>query len=92
MNTNYHLIDWNHNTTAGNCTYKCNTNYTYDVETKTCKADSRMESCSSIPSNASYNSVDTISQTWSGSVWLPSNTSIHEPTASTSECRFTCNA
>ena len=90
--TQSHLTSWTYNEPNNLCSFECDLNYTYDVGTKTCKADSRTESCSSIPNNASYNSVDTISQTWSESVWLPSNTSIHEPSTSTSECRFTCNA
>jgi len=48
--------------------------------------------CSSLPANATENSVTNIIQTWNGSDWAPSNVYTHNTTASITECRFRCNA
>lgn len=87
-----HQISWSYQETPWECSFKCNLNYTYNSWNNTCDPNTKVETCSSIPSNSSYNSVNTISQTWNGIEWMPSNISTHDVNASMSECRFTCNS
>ena len=47
-------------------------------------------SCSSKTLNTQWNTVSSIEQTWSGSYWYPSNTSIYSTTPSTTSCRYQC--
>ncbi|MBO4698843.1 DUF1566 domain-containing protein [bacterium] len=70
------------------CVFKCKENYTW--KNSQCTADQRTVNCTEIPENAEWNSVSTITQTWSGSAWLPSNTSSYNESPSTDECRFKC--
>ena len=79
-----------YNTTASSaeCRFKCKTNYTWDGSK--CAANTRTENCTTIPANASWNSVSAIIQTWNGEDWTPSNSSTYNTTASTSECRYKC--
>ena len=49
--------------------------------------------CTGLPENAEWNTVSSITQTWNGSDWIPTNlegTYSEEP--STTECRFKCNS
>ena len=50
----------------------------------------RTAACSGLPENAEWNSVSKITQTWSGSAWLPSATAVYSEEASTENCRFKC--
>ena len=75
---------------ATECKFKCKTNYTWDQETSTCKADSKVSNCTGLPTNAEWNTVSTISQTWNGSSWQPSTTGVFSATASTMNCYFKC--
>jgi len=70
------------------CIFKCKENYSW--KNSQCKADTRTVNCTEIPENAEWNSVSTITQTWNGSTWIPSNTSIYNENPSTNECRFKC--
>ena len=72
------------------CVFKCKENYTW--KNSQCTADQRTVNCTEIPENAEWNTVSTITQTWSGSAWLPSNTSSYNENPSTNECRFKCKA
>ena len=79
---------YNTNPSSTECRFKCNTNYSW--KNSRCAADKRTVNCTEIPENAEWNTVSTITQTWSGSAWLPSNTSIYNESPSTNECRFKC--
>ncbi|TNF24881.1 MAG: hypothetical protein EP329_24140 [Deltaproteobacteria bacterium] len=50
----------------------------------------RQASCVGLPTNATWNTVDTITQTWSGAAWEPTATAVFDATPSTTECRFRC--
>ena len=54
----------------------------------------RDAACTDIPAHALYNTVSTITQTQvsSGAAWLPSNVSVYNTTASSTECRFVCES
>lgn len=55
-----------------------------------CVPDSRKKDCTGLPANAEWNSVSSITQTWNGTEWQPSNSGTFNETPSTSECRFKC--
>ena len=72
------------------CVFKCNTNYSWNEETSTCDAATHAANCTGLPENAVWNTVSEITQTWSGSAWLPSTTGVYDESASEEECRFKC--
>ena len=52
------------------CHFKCNINYTWNGSE--CLADQLEDvECTGLPENAEWNTATTITQTWSGSAWLP---------------------
>ena len=53
-------------------------------------AMTRDAECKGLPENAQWNTVSTITQTWSGSAWEPSTNGEYNEAASTEECRFKC--
>ena len=80
-----------HNLTGSTteCRYKCDTNYSWNGSV--CVADTRTnQACTGLPSNASWNTVSVISQTWNGSAWMPATTGTYNETSSTTECRYKC--
>lgn len=83
---------WVHNTASSNieCRFRCESNYTYESVSNTCVADTRWNSCNNTVLN-SYLHNNTITQTWSGSEWLPSLDATHSLTDVPWECRFRCN-
>lgn len=71
------------------CRFKCKENYT--LEGSQCVADTQTAACTGLPSsNAQWNTVSSITQTWSGTAWLPSATAVYSEESSTEECRFKC--
>ena len=50
----------------------------------------RISECTDLPENAEWNTVSKISQTWSGSEWLPAATGTYSEEASETECRYKC--
>lgn len=81
---------YNETASSTECRFKCNTNYNWNSTNKTCDAAKQTVNCSSRPANTVWNTVSTVTQTWTGSVWSPSNTSTYNETASTNECRYKC--
>ena len=80
-----------YSTDAGDCAYKCSSDYHWDGSS--CIWNTKVDqSCTGLPSNASWNTVSSITQTWNGSTWLPTLTGTYNETASTTECRYKCNA
>jgi hypothetical protein len=80
---------YNETSSTTECRYKCGTNYTWNGII--CAADIRYDqNCTGLPSNAVWNTVSSINQTWNGSTWLPTLTGTYNETGSTSECRYKC--
>ena len=52
--------------------------------------NSRIINCTNLPSGAKWNTTSKITQTWSGSEWIPSNKGSHNSEPSDSECHFIC--
>lgn len=70
------------------CRYKCKLNYNWsDGE---CVAATRTVNCTTLPFGAQWNAVSSITQTWNGETWIPSNTTTYNTTQSSSECRYKC--
>ena len=54
------------------------------------EVETRTANCQGLPANAEWNTVSTITQTWSGSSWLPFAQGIYDENPSTKECHFKC--
>lgn len=79
---------YNESSSTTNCYYKCSTGY--HREGSACVSNTRVESCTGLPSNASWNTVSSIDQNWSGSAWSPTTAGTYNTTGSTTECRYQC--
>ena len=73
---------------SNECRFKCKVNYNWSDGT--CVAKTRTASCTDLPFGAQWNAVSSITQTWNGSDWVPSNESTFNLTQSSKECRFKC--
>lgn len=80
---------YNETPSTSECRFVCNSGYVWNGSA--C-INERQQSCSGLPSNASWNTASSIQQTWNGSVWSPSDEGVYNTTPSTSECRFVCNS
>ena len=85
---------YNETESTDECRFKCNENYTWQESSQICEANSRVVNCDGLPENAEWNKVATISQTWNGSEWVPSEIGNYNetpiPIYSSTECRFKC--
>jgi hypothetical protein len=82
-----------YNITGSNseCRFKCKENYTYNGGNNTCVVNTKSnQSCTGLVANAEWNTVSSITQTWSGNTWTPTTTGSYNTEISTSECRFKC--
>jgi prepilin-type N-terminal cleavage/methylation domain-containing protein len=72
------------------CRYKCATSYTWDGNY--CSGDNRTYTCSAKPTTGTdWNTVSSYTQTWSGSAWLPTDsTTSYNTTPDTTSCRYKC--
>ena len=82
---------YNEESSTKECRFKCDTNYNWSASASKCVAATKESSCTGLPQNATWNTVSSITQTWSGSEWLPGTTGTWNTAASTKECRFKCN-
>ena len=85
---------YNETESTNECRFKCNENYTWQESSQICEANSRVVNCDRLPENAEWNKATTISQTWNGSEWIPSEIGNYNetpmPIYSSTECRFKC--
>ena len=58
-------------------------NLNYGISQKTAN-------CTGLPANAQWNIVDTVTQTWDGSTWIPSNVGSYNTNSSDYECHYKC--
>lgn len=82
---------------TGECTkidnftqYSCGCNLNYSWNGSLCDADTRNADCIGLPNNAEWNTVSSITQTWSGSEWLPTTSGVFSKIPSETECRYKC--
>ena len=73
------------------CCFKCREHYTWHGET--CDADTQEDViCDKLPANASWwNEPHSITQTWNGNSWAPSNIGSYSSSALENECVFRCD-
>nr|MDD3719920.1 BspA family leucine-rich repeat surface protein [Candidatus Gracilibacteria bacterium] len=57
-----------------------------------CTQNTQVANCTGLPLNASWNTVNSITQTWNGSVWTPTSVGVYDTTSSTTLCHFICNS
>ena len=81
---------YNETASTEECRFKCNTNYNWNNSSKTCVAATQTVNCTGLPENAEWNTASTITQTWNGNSWIPSNTGSYNASANIAECRFKC--
>ena len=70
------------------CRFKCKLNYNWSYGE--CVAATRTVNCTTLPFGAQWNAVSSITQTWNGETWIPSNTTTYNTTQSSTECRYKC--
>ena len=73
------------------CFFKCKENYSWDEENEVCVSDTRIADCTDLPNGAVWNYAPYITQTWSGSEWLPSTKAKYSVSASEDECLYICD-
>ena len=71
------------------CRFKCTENHEWDGAA--CANAKRRAECTGLPENAEWNTVSSITQSWTGTDWIPSTTGIYDANPSSTECRFKCN-
>lgn len=79
---------YNTNSSLSECRFKCVENYNWNGSQ--CVAATIQSDCTNLPENAVWNVASSITQTWSGSEWLPVLTAVYNETPSNSECFFKC--
>ncbi|MBQ3367479.1 DUF1566 domain-containing protein [bacterium] len=77
--------------TAGICKFVCTAGYIWQ-DGSCISAPTQTASCTGLPSNAQWNTVSSITQTYDGSEWYPSTTGVYNTVESTTECHFKCNS
>jgi len=97
----------NHNATAGECIYKCNTNYTWNnsQSSSACNAKTQTHTCSGKPTGTVWTQTNsdthTYMQTWDEdhagcdgtNCWYPVATSAtYNETANANECHYKCDS
>lgn len=70
--------------------YACVCNSGYEWNGTSCFVRTRETNCTAKPENTVWNTVSSITQTYNGSEWTPSNESEYNTSASTQHCRYTC--
>ncbi|MBR4531272.1 DUF1566 domain-containing protein [bacterium] len=70
--------------------YVCGCNPGYEWNGTSCVVMTREINCTEKPENAVWNTVSSITQTYNGSEWTPSNESEYNTSGSTQYCRFKC--
>ena len=82
---------FNASASVAECRFKCKDHYSWNSSTSKCVADTQPASCIGLPTNASWNTVSSITQTWDGNAWIPSNAGTYDETPTSNECHFKCN-
>ena len=75
--------------TDGN--YVCGCIEHYSWTGSLCEAEQQVKPCTGNPENSSWNTAESITQTWNGTDWDPSLEGVYNTESSTSECRYKCN-
>ncbi len=70
------------------CKYTCDTNYSWVWSS--CVADTRTESCWTLPTWSTWWDWSTITQTWDWSSWTPSFTTWYSSVNQSNSCKYTC--
>ncbi len=79
------------NKIPGECTFQCSTGF-YWNEGKCETAPTQTVECTGLPENAHWHSPSSITQTWNGDEWLPSNLGVYSENGGSNECNFECDS
>jgi len=86
------ITEYNITPSSEHCRFKCDNNYSWNGSI--CAANTKLFTCDpKPPAGTIWNTVDSYTQTWDGSKWMPvdSDTAYNE-TASDTACRFKCDS
>ena len=75
------------------CRYKCASGYNWNGSScGTTQTQTQIVPCTGLPTNAEWNTTDTITQTWDDylGTWVPSSTGSFNENPSGEQCRFKC--
>lgn len=82
---------YNTTSSTSECRYKCADSYHTENGGASCISNTKTASCTGLITNATWNSVSSITQTWNGSTWVPTTTGTYNEESSSSECRYKCD-
>ncbi len=85
------INNWTITWSYPNCEFTCNTWYT--KAWNWCIANTRVFTCSWLPTNRAWNTVSSYTQTWNWTIRTPvDSNSIYSTTSSNSRCNFICQS
>ena len=79
---------YNTESNSAYCRFKCKDNYNWNGST--CDPATQIANCTGLLSNAQWNSVSSIKQTFINGNWMPTTTATYQEEASDNECHFKC--
>gem|GEM_PF-1717512 len=83
---------WQNTHPSNPCYFTCETNYTWNNLISSCVANTKNFICSEKPINTVWNTVNSYTQTWNGTVWSPlDSATIYSTTASIESCHYVCD-
>lgn len=80
--------EYSENEETKKCVFKCKD--TYKWEDNICINKKTLD-CDGLPIGAIWNTATSITQTWNGTEWVPSNQGTYNTTSSSYECRYKCD-
>ncbi|MBQ3368539.1 DUF1566 domain-containing protein [bacterium] len=85
------ITTYNTTSSTSECRYKCSDSYHTENGGASCISNTKTASCTGLITNATWNSVSSITQTWNGLTWVPTTTGTYNEESSSSECRYKCD-
>ena len=87
------ISTYNPEPSESECRYKCASGYNWNGSScGTTQTQTQIVPCTGLPTNAEWNTTDTITQTWDDylGTWVPSSTGSFNENPSGEQCRFKC--
>ncbi|NUJ97716.1 hypothetical protein HGA92_02915 [Candidatus Gracilibacteria bacterium] len=81
---------WQNTNPNNPCYFTCKAHYTWNGIN--CIADTQIFTCGAKPENTSWNSINSYTQTWDGSNWMPSDSESIYSTTTTTSCHYVCSS
>lgn len=87
------IPSYNTEPSENECRYKCASGFDWNGSScGTTQAQTQIVPCTGLPTNAEWNTAETITQTWDDylGTWVPSSTGSYNENPSSEQCRFKC--